>query len=86
MNFRIDQLNYLQIADISISHHSSTFILNDDVILSWDTGYGIPNADAVLPLWLFKITQKIPLKCKDFFFSVEWNEQGENPNKESLND
>jgi hypothetical protein len=21
-----------------------------------------------------------------FFFSVEWNEQGENPNKESLND
>jgi hypothetical protein len=49
-------------------------------------GYGIPNADAVLPLWLFKITQKIPLKYKDFFFSVEWNEQGENPNKESLND
>jgi len=84
MNFRIDQLNYLQIADISISHHSSTSILNDDVILSWELG--IRYTQAVLPLWLFKITQKIPLKCKDFFFSVEWNEQGENPNKESLND
>ena len=56
MNFRIDQLNYLQIADISISHHSSTSILNDDVILSWELGIRYTQDDRLISIILVGYT------------------------------